>query len=135
MGDKPQSEKFRAFRLTMRFVVCALCLMLSAHPAATQVVANPISGCSGNTALFNPAQGQDIVVPVEFTVSVFAKGLNFPTGIAFLSQGNGFEVYVLESGHGLPSRCNDQSQFGSGDFDPRNPFTPDIPYDWRIKHG
>src|SRR5438105_7837937 len=100
MGDKPQSEKFRAFRLTMRFVVCALCLMLSAHPAATQVVANPISGCSGNTALFNPAQGQDIVVPVEFTVSVFAKGLNFPTGIAFLSQGNGFEVYVLESGHG-----------------------------------
>src|SRR5438105_3669955 len=126
MGDKPQSEKFRAFRLTMRFVVCALCLMLSAHPAATQVVANPISGCSGNTALFNPAQGQDIVVPVEFTVSVFAKGLNFPTGIAFLSQGNGFEVYVLESGHGLPSRCNDQSQFGSGDFDPRNPFTPDI---------
>ena len=39
MGDKPQSEKFRAFRLTMRFVVCALCLMLSAHPAATQVVA------------------------------------------------------------------------------------------------
>ncbi|HYL16740.1 MAG TPA: hypothetical protein VEV41_27135 [Terriglobales bacterium] len=129
MGDKPKFEKFCAFRLTMGVVVCALCLMLSAYPAATQVVvANPISGCSGNTALFNPAQGQDIVVPAEFTVSVFAKGLNFPTGIAFLrrGEGNGFEVYVLESGHGLPSRCNDQSQFGSGDLDPTNPFTPDI---------
>jgi glucose/arabinose dehydrogenase len=129
MGDKPKFEKFCGFRLTMGVVVCALCLMLSAYPAATQVVvANPISGCSGNTALFNPAQGQDIVLPAEFTVSVFAKGLNFPTGIAFLrrSEGHGFEVYVLESGHGLPSRCNDQSQFGGGDLDPANPFTPDI---------
>jgi hypothetical protein len=35
-------------------------------------------------------------------------------------------VYVLESGHGLPSKCNDQSAFGAGDFDPQNPFTPDI---------
>jgi len=35
-----------------------------------------------------------------------------------------FEVYILESGHGLPSRCNDQSTFASGDFDPTNPFTP-----------
>ena len=30
------------------------------------------------------------------------------------------------SGHGLPSKCNEQGSFGSGDFDPTNPFTPDI---------
>src|SRR5262249_29874726 len=48
--------------------------------------------------------------------------------IAFLQRGGPkeFEVYVLESGHGLPSRCNDQTAFGAGDFDPANPFTPDI---------
>jgi hypothetical protein len=56
----------------------------------------------------------------------FASGLNAPTGIAFLGNPQRFEVYVLESGHGLPSVCNDQSAFGSGDFDPNNPFTPDI---------
>ncbi len=26
----------------------------------------------------------------------------------------------------MPSVCNDQSKFGTGDFDPTNPFTPDI---------
>src|SRR5262249_21997240 len=97
--------------------------------------ANPL--CRDNTALFNPGNGEDIVVPQGFRVSVFATGLNFPTGLAFRRSGGGegddrgggggtFEVYVLESGHGLPSRCNDQSSFGTGDFDPRNPFTPDI---------
>ena len=30
------------------------------------------------------------------------------------------------SGHGLPSVCNEQDSFGSGQFDPKNPFTPDI---------
>jgi hypothetical protein len=35
-------------------------------------------------------------------------------------------VYVLESGHGLPSPCNEQGSFGTGDLDPTNPFTPDI---------
>jgi len=49
-----------------------------------------------------------------------------PTGIAFLGNSVSFKVYVLESGHGLPSTCNDQSAFGTGDFDPTNPFTPDI---------
>src|SRR3989442_3704930 len=54
--------------------------------------------------------------------------MNFPTGIAFLSHGNGkgFDVYVLESGHGLPSRCNDQSAWPAGEFAANNPFTPDI---------
>jgi hypothetical protein len=33
---------------------------------------------------------------------------------------------VLESGHGIPSRCNEQGSFGTGTFDPTNPFTPDV---------
>src|SRR6185437_14666289 len=79
-----------------------------------------------NTALFDPGNGEDIVVPDGYTVSVFKAGLNFPTGIAFKGDANSFEVYVLESGHGLPSVCNDESTFGSGATDPKNPFTPDI---------
>ena len=49
-----------------------------------------------------------------------------PTGIAFRSAGAGFEVYVLESGHGLPSACNDESTMPGGTFAANNPFTPDI---------
>jgi hypothetical protein len=92
--------------------------------AAAATAANPL--CPSETAIFAPGHGQDIQVPQGFTVSVFAAGLNFPTGIAFRGNANHFEVYVLESGHGLPSICNEQGSFGTGDFDPRNPFTPDI---------
>jgi len=106
--------------------VFALALFLTppafADPAT---VANPI--CTNNTVSFNPDQGQDIVVPPGFRVSVFATGLNFPTGIAFRGDSERFEVYVLESGHGLPSRCNDEtSSVVGGEFSPTNPFTPDI---------
>ena len=92
--------------------------------ASAATVANPL--CPDNTAIFNPDSGKDIVVPPGFTVSVFKAGINFPTGIAFRGNRQNFEVYVLESGHGLPSRCNEQTNFGSGDFDATNPFTPDI---------
>ena len=92
--------------------------------ATAATVANPL--CSGEKVLFNPDQGQDIVVPAGFKVSVFASGLNMPTGIAFRGDANRFEVFVLESGHGLPSRCNDQTAFPGGDFASNNPFTPDI---------
>jgi glucose/arabinose dehydrogenase len=92
--------------------------------AAAQIVKNPL--CPAETAIYAPGHAQDIVVPSGFQVSVFAKGLNQPTGIAFVGNKNNFKVYVLESGHGLPSRCNDQSMFGTGDFDPTNPFTPDV---------
>jgi hypothetical protein len=97
-----------------------------ALPAVAQAatVANPL--CPHETVLFNPGNGEDIVLPLGFKVSVFASGLNAPTGIAFLGNSHQFQVYVLESGHGIPSRCNDQTAFGSGDFDPANPFTPDI---------
>ena len=109
--------------------LCAMCaigsaLALSGTAAATNTVANPL--CPSETAFFAPGTGQDITVPQGFTVSVFASGLNMPTGIAFLGNKNRFQVYVLESGHGLPSRCNEQELFGTGKFDPTNPFTPDI---------
>ena len=111
--------------LRVRPVVAALASLLALPTAAYAVtVANPI--CPDNTAQFNPDTGQDIVVPPGFKVSVFASNLNFPTGIAFRGNAQHFEVYVLESGHGLPSKCNEQSSFGTGEFDPTNPFTPDI---------
>jgi hypothetical protein len=116
--------KYRSLRFPA--AVSGLLVLCVARPAlvAAATVANPL--CPDNTALFAPDSGVDIVVPPGFTVSVFKSGLNFPTGIAFRGDRRNFEVYVLESGHGLPSRCNDQSAFGSGDFDPNNPFTPDI---------
>jgi glucose/arabinose dehydrogenase len=98
-------------------------LLFAPHAFASTVV-NPI--CPDNTALFDPGNGQDITVPPGYQVSVFKSGLNFPTGIAFLGDADHFEVYVLESGHGLPSICNEQGSFGSGEFDPTNPFTPDV---------
>ena len=101
------------------------CLLLALPTAYATTVTNPI--CPDNTAFFDPGNGEDIVVPPGYSVSVFKSGLNFPTGIAFRTTGYGkFEVYVLESGHGLPSVCNEQGSFGSGQFDPTNPFTPDI---------
>ena len=92
--------------------------------AVAGTVMNPL--CPKETVSFNPDQGQDIVLPAGFKVSVFKSGLNAPTGIAFKGNSKSFDVYVLESGHGLPSRCNDQTAFGKGDFDPTNPLTPDI---------
>src|SRR5262249_10962134 len=60
--------------------------------------------------------------------SVFVSGLNFPTGIAFLGNSQNFQVFVLESGHGLGgSRCNEQDDpIVGGTFSSTNPFTPDI---------
>src|SRR5437867_1117427 len=87
-------------------------------------VANPI--CPVEVVHFNPANGEDIVVPPGFKVSVFKAGLNAPTGIAFRGNARSFEVFVLESGHGLPSRCNEQDSWPGGTFAKTNPFTPDI---------
>jgi hypothetical protein len=108
--------------LTTAFTIVPLLGLPAVCQAAT--VANPI--CPAETVLFNPDQGQDIVLPTGFTISVFASGLNFPTGIAFLGNSRNFQVYVLESGHGIPSRCNEQGSFPGGEFAANNPFTPDI---------
>ena len=79
-----------------------------------------------NTAFFNPTLPPSINLPPGFTASVFAAGLNMPTGIAFLGNASNFQVLVLESGHGLPSTCNDETLWPGGVFDINNPFTPDI---------
>ena len=106
-------------------LTAVLIVPLQPSPARSQsTVPNPL--CPGEDVFFNPGSGEDIVLDSQFKVSVFAKGLNFPTGLTFRGDKDSFEVFVLESGHGLPSRCNDQSAFGTGDFDPKNPFTPDI---------
>src|SRR2546430_6833546 len=112
----------RSYTLTAVVAFASFLALAAGAEAAT--VANPL--CTDNTALFDPGTGQNIVLPSGFKVSVFAKGLNMPTGIAFLGNAQKFQVYVLESGHGLPSVCNEQGSFGTGDFDPSNPFTPDI---------
>src|SRR5215470_10171093 len=81
---------------------------------ANNTVANPI--CPAETANFNPTLPPSINVPNGYSVSVFAFGLNFPTGLAFRRTGGTFEVYVLESGHGLPSGagCNDEGAAAVG---------------------
>lgn len=125
-------------RKLMLLCSVAGCSLAGAHVALSATVTNPI--CPDNTALYDPGQGQDIVVPPGYTVSAFATGLNFPTGIAFRRTDGGkssdpavdnygkplgaFEVYVLESGHGLPSKCNEQASFSGSASE--NPFTPDI---------
>jgi hypothetical protein len=112
----------RPLTLTAALVIAPLATSPIAAQAAT--VANPL--CRAETAIYAPGHAQDIVVPSGFRVSVFARGLNAPTGIAFQGNKNNFKVYVLESGHGIPSRCNEQGSFGTGTFDPTNPFTPDV---------
>jgi hypothetical protein len=103
---------------------------LLALPAVAQaeIVANPTPSpqCGDNTAFFNPTLPSNIVLPAGFTASVFVSRLNAPTGIAFRGDASNFEVYVLESGHGIPSVCNDQSLWPGGEFATDNPFTPDI---------
>src|SRR5438045_9736107 len=88
------------------------------------VVANPL--CPAETALYDPGNGQDISVPSGYVVSVFASRLNFPTGIAFrATNGVKFEVYVLESGHGLPAghNCHEEAVFQQRFPGQANPFT------------
>ena len=79
--------------------------------AASTTIANPtpLPQCMDNTAFFDPTLPPSINLPPGFTASVFASGLNAPTGIAFLGNASSFQVFVLESGHGIPSACNDES--------------------------
>lgn len=111
--------------LCVSTAVCAFAPILGLSTIAqAATVVNPL--CPAETAIYAPGHAQDIVVPSGFRVSVFARGLNAPTGIAFQGNKNNFKVYVLELGHGIPSRCNEQGSFGTGTFDPTNPFTPDV---------
>jgi hypothetical protein len=118
--------RFRAQRAHV--LVFALALLLSVLPSlgVAATVRNPI--CQIEDAFYSPGNGENIIVPPGFKASVFAKDLNFPVGIAFTgSSSKKFDVYVLESGHGLPSICNDEtSAVVGGTFSATNPFTPGI---------
>jgi glucose/arabinose dehydrogenase len=112
----------RPRRNAVAFLLAGIAL---APAAAWADASNPV--CPVETVFFNPGNGEDIVVPSGYKVEVFAKGLNFPTDVAFLGSKNDFRVLVLESGTGLPSRCNDNTKVpGVGKFDANNPFTPDL---------
>src|SRR6267143_1942706 len=105
--------------------VTVLFALVLTPPTLATAAGNPL--CAGEDVFFDPGHGQNIVVPPGFEVSVFAKGLNFPTAVAFRGDARQFEVFVLESGHGLPSKCNDEtSSVVGGAFSATNPFTPDI---------
>jgi len=110
-------------RVVSVFAVVATLLLMLPALALAATVGNPL--CPGEGVSFNPDNGDDIVVPEGFTVSALITGLNFPTGIAFQGNARKFEIYVLESGHGLPSRCNDEAKWQNMHL-PGNPFTPDI---------
>ncbi len=115
----------RVDRFSWLVLIVALPLLLTMPNLVTAAtVANPL--CSAETVSFNPDNGQDIVVPSGFKVSVFVAGLNAPTAVAFRGNAKKFEVFVLESGHGLPSICNDEITFQTAFPHSLNPFTPDI---------
>jgi hypothetical protein len=107
-------------------VVLAAVLAASPDTATAQpnTVANPI--CPVEKVFYNPGNGEDIVVPDGYKVEVFARNLNFPTGIAFQGNKHNFQVFVLESGTGLPGRCNNNAAITGGVFNPDNPFTPGL---------
>ena len=131
------------FHARWTFTLVAVLFVSLPLTVSAVTVGNPV--CPTEQVLYNPGNGEDIVVPSGYQVSVFAKNLNFPTAVAFRinrkgndhdnghNKGKGnksnFEVFVLESGHGLPSICNDEtsSVVGVGGVSsPTNPFTPDI---------
>jgi hypothetical protein len=127
-GGKSMSTQC-GLALKTRFLggAAGVALIMPVAVQANNTVPNPI--CPAEFANFNPTLPSSINVPQGYDVSVFASGLNFPTGLAFRRTGGTFEVYVLESGHGLPSAagCNDEgSPLVGGTFGAANPFTPDI---------
>ncbi len=84
--------------------------------------------CTEESVFYDPGKGEDIIVPKGFKVEAFITHLNFPTDIAFVGNKGNFKVYVLESGTGLPGKCNNRIGY-NGDatgFAQNNPFTPDI---------
>jgi glucose/arabinose dehydrogenase len=107
------------------FSLTALGLLAAATAAVGQTRRK--AACPSEEAYYDPGHAEDIVVPEGYKVEVFARDLNFPTGLAFLGDKDDFKVLVVESGTGLPSDCNDNTlpPFG-GKYSPNNPFTPDL---------
>ena len=114
-----------------RLAIAVFTFALASGVASAQERSNP--NCPTESVFFDPGHGQDIAVPNNFKVSVFAKDLNFPTGIAFRGDSKNFQVFVVESGKGLPSGSDESTDCNSnnkatvgGPTSPTNPFTPDL---------
>src|SRR3989442_5227410 len=115
----------RVDRVRWLVLTVAFALLLSLpHLVTAATVVNPL--CSGEDVTFNPGNGEDIVVPPGFKVSVFVTGLNAPTAVAVRGSAKKFGVFVLESGQGLSSICNDEVAFQTAHPSAPNPFTPAI---------
>src|SRR5215472_1044502 len=114
--------RLRAFALTAVLAVAGA-LLPGGSPTAQEATGPAVSdqlmadlamagttrgnpACPGEDVPFDPAGGQDVVLPRGYRIDVFARNLNFPTGLAFIRTGgrNDFQVLVIESGTGLPSR-------------------------------
>jgi hypothetical protein len=120
-------SKRRPFQLKLNAIAASLLLggIGFVPQAALAQAANPV--CPIEAVFFNPGNGEDIVLPAGYKIEIFAKGLNFPTDIAFQGNEHDFRVIVLESGTGLPSACNNNALVpGVAKFALNNPFTPDI---------
>jgi|KBSSwiStaDraftv2_1062776.scaffolds.fasta_scaffold75101_3 glucose/arabinose dehydrogenase len=108
-------------------VVALVALAGSATLIEAQTAGN--AACPGEDVFFNPGSAQDIIVPAGYKVEVFAKGLNFPTNIAFLGDNpRRFQVFVTEAGTSLPGRCNGVEFYKAqtGVADSANPFLPQV---------
>src|SRR5262245_13861489 len=101
-------------------------MLVGVTSAEAQTAGN--AACPGEDVFFNPSHGEDIIVPPGYKVEVVAKGLNFPSGIAFKGNSKDFEVFVTESGTGLPGRCNGAEFFRDNTMvtDANNPFLPQV---------
>ena len=103
-------------------------ILVSSSLASAVVLGN--AACPGEEVIFDPGNGQDIIVPRGYKVEVFASGLNFPTGITFKGNSHRFEVFVTESGTGVPGRCNGAEFFKANTTpsvpDAQNPFLPQV---------
>jgi hypothetical protein len=116
-------------KLSSIAVVLALAGMAAVPMAAqAQVVNNPV--CAGEGVFYNPGRGEDVVIARGYKIEPLISGLNFPTDVAFVGDKRSFKIVVLESGTGLPGRCNTNTlslvQNAPRVFSPTNPFMPDI---------
>jgi hypothetical protein len=111
----------------------------SSHPSVSDQLSAALAmggttrgsaACPGEDVAYNPDAGQDVVLPRGYKIQAFATNLDFPTGLAFQRTGPGrgdFQVLVVESGSGLPGRCNDNTiPAWGGKLAAANPLTPDL---------
>jgi glucose/arabinose dehydrogenase len=101
-----------------------LALAVTWFPSSARAASVGNALCAGEDVQFNPGNADDIIVPPGYKIEVFAKGLNFPTNIAFKGSAHSFEVYVTEAGTSLPGRCNAAVGYPGAAAD--NPFLADI---------